>query len=100
MNQSEIVSESSAFSRFMASCNGRVTRMGIGAALIAVGLGVLSSPVGLAIAGLSLVPIIAGVFNLCPVAPVWGGHFFGSNYCPARTSTTGRLAVDDPTRRR
>jgi Zn-dependent protease len=82
----------------MASCDGRVTRMGIGAALITVGLGVLSSPVGLAIAGLSLVPITAGVFNLCPVAPIWGGHFFGANYCPARTPTTGRRAVDNPGR--
>ena len=28
--------------------------------------------------------IAAGVFNLCPVAPLWGGHFFGSQYCPAK----------------
>jgi membrane-associated protease RseP (regulator of RpoE activity) len=36
------------------------------------------------IAFLGLVPIAAGVFNLCPVAPFWGGHFIGAKYCGRR----------------
>jgi membrane-associated protease RseP (regulator of RpoE activity) len=38
-------------------------------------------PVGLVVAVFGLVPLTAGAFNLCPVAPLWGGHFFGSQYC-------------------
>jgi len=69
----------------MASGYGRLARLGLGIALVAVGLAVVPRPAGLAVALFGLVPIAAGVFNLCPIAPLWGGHFFGSRYCaPAR----------------
>ena len=42
---------------------------------------------GLAIAAFGLIPIGAGTFNLCPVAPAWGGHFVGARYCPRPVST-------------
>jgi membrane-associated protease RseP (regulator of RpoE activity) len=58
-----------------------------GVALVATGLAGVSGPAGLAVAAFGLVPIAAGVFNLCPIAPLRGGHFFGSQYCPARKAT-------------
>ncbi len=75
--------ESSWFEHFMASGYGRLARIALGLALIAVGL-VIGGMAGWIIATLGLVPIAAGVLNLCPVAPLWGGHFFGSKYCPSR----------------
>ncbi len=77
--------EGSAFSRFMASKGGRLVRVALGAAIIGTGLTVVGGGAGLAIAAFGLVPIAAGVLNLCPVAPVWGGHFIGAKYCGTRT---------------
>jgi membrane-associated protease RseP (regulator of RpoE activity) len=71
---------SSWFERFMASGYGRLVRIGIGVTIIALSLLLLDGPARL-VALLGLVPIAAGVFNLCPVAPLWGGHFIGAKYC-------------------
>lgn len=76
--------EGSAFSRFMASKGGRVVRVALGAAIIGTGLTVVGGGAGLAMAAFGLVPIATGVFNLCPVAPLWGGHFIGAKYCETR----------------
>lgn len=65
----------------MASGKGRAARLVLGVTLIAIGLGLVGGGAGLAIAAFGLVPIAAGVFNLCPIAPLWGGHFLGSRYC-------------------
>jgi len=69
-----------AFTTFMASIGGRAVRFGIGATLIVAGV-FIGPPAGYAIAVFGLLPIASGALNLCPVAPLWGGHFFGSNYC-------------------
>lgn len=84
------VVESSAFARFMASRRGRVVRAGIGLALIGSGLAVVPTPAGLAVAGAGLLPLATGVFNLCPIAPLWGGHFLGARYCPSRVAPSPR----------
>lgn len=76
--------EGTVFSRFMASGRGRVARVAFGGALIATGTLVVPMPLGIALAAFGLVPIASGVFNLCPIAPAWGGHFLGSAYCPRR----------------
>ena len=83
MTIQEVQPEGSWFSRFMASTCGRAARVELGASLIMVGVFVLPFPAGLAVAAFGLVPIATGVFNLCPVAPIWGGHFLGARYCPA-----------------
>ena len=75
--------EPSAFESFMASNYGRVARIGLGLGLITVGLALIGGTPGWIVAGFGLVPIVAGVANLCPVAPVWGGHFIGARYCKA-----------------
>lgn len=72
------------FTRFMASSGGRVARVAFGTAIIGTGLWVVGGGVGLVVAALGLVPIAAGFLNLCPVAPIWGGHFNGAAYCPSQ----------------
>jgi Zn-dependent protease len=74
---------SSWFETFMASGYGRLVRIAIGVAIITLAFLLLHGPAQL-IALLGLVPIAAGVFNLCPVAPLWGGHFVGAKYCGRR----------------
>jgi membrane-associated protease RseP (regulator of RpoE activity) len=73
--------ESSAFSRFMAGSTGRLLRAAFGASVIGTGLFILGGTAGLVVAALGLVPVAAGTINLCPVAPLWGGHFLGAKYC-------------------
>jgi Zn-dependent protease len=76
--------KSSWFENFMASNYGRVARGALGIALLAIGLGLIGGTAGWIVAALGLIPIAAGVFNLCPVAPLWGGHFIGAKYCGRR----------------
>lgn len=76
--------EGNAFTRFMASGAGRFARVALGASLVGAGIFLVPAPGGLILAGAGLLPLAAGVFNLCPVAPLWGGHFIGARYCPAR----------------
>jgi membrane-associated protease RseP (regulator of RpoE activity) len=68
----------------MASGYGRIARLALGITLITVGLLAVPPPYGFAVAVFGLLPVAAGLFNLCPVAPLWGGHFLGSRYCAAR----------------
>jgi membrane-associated protease RseP (regulator of RpoE activity) len=74
----------SAFERFVASNAGRVARIVLGVSLLTSGLSLFDRPAGLAVAAIGLVPLLTGALNLCPVAPLWGGHFLGARYCPAR----------------
>ncbi len=76
-----------SFTTFMASNGGRAVRFGLGAALIGIGV-FTGPPAGYVIAVVALLPIASGAFNLCPVAPLWGGHFLGAKYC-ARPRTDG-----------
>ncbi len=76
MNTDTAASEATRFELMGASSAGRVARGLLGAGMIAVGLAVLPKPAGLAVATLGIVPIAAGAFNLCPIAPLWGGHLF------------------------
>ena len=78
------------FTRFMASGYGRLARVGLGIGLVLAGLVAIPQPAGLMVAAFGVVPIAAGAFNLCPVAPLWGGHFQGARYCPSR-----RVGIDE-----
>ncbi|MBE7520745.1 MAG: DUF2892 domain-containing protein [Thermoflexaceae bacterium] len=79
--------EGSPFSRFMASTYGRLARVGLGLGLIGAGAFLIPWPAGLLVSAFGLVPVAAGVFNLCPVAPLWGGHFLGAKYCSRPIAT-------------
>lgn len=64
-----------SFVGFMSSAAGRITRIVAGLVLIAVG--VLIGGWGLAISAVGLVPLLAGVFDVCLFGPVLRAPFRG-----------------------
>jgi hypothetical protein len=65
------------FVSFMASPAGRITRIAAGIALVAWGLLGLPGAAGIAVAVVGLVPLLAGVFDICVFAPLFGAPFSG-----------------------
>jgi hypothetical protein len=66
------------FCKFMASTNGRIIRAVAGIILIALGLFVLKGTVGIIVAVVGLVPALAGIFDFCVFAPLFGCPLSGS----------------------
>jgi hypothetical protein len=66
------------FVKFMASKTGRITRIIAGAALIAWGLLGLTGTIGIVVAVIGLVPLLAGIFDVCVFAPLFRNPFKGS----------------------
>lgn len=64
------------FVRFMVSPTGRIARLVAGAALILWGLLVIGGTVGIVVAAIGLVPLIAGMVDICVFAPLFN--------CPIR----------------
>ena len=62
-----------SFARFMASAVGRFIRIVAGLALIGIGLWAVGGPVGIILAVVGLVPFVAGIFDFCVFAPLFGG---------------------------
>lgn len=67
------------FARFMAIGVGRGLRIVAGSVLIAVGLLRVKGARGGAIAALGLVPLLAGSFDVCVLAPLLRVPFKGSD---------------------
>lgn len=66
------------FARFMASTAGRLIRIVAGIALIVVGIWVLNAnTTGIILAVVGAVPLLAGLFDFCVFAPLFGGPFSG-----------------------
>lgn len=65
------------FFRFIASPTGRVIRIVAGLALIVVGLLALQGLGGWILAIVGLVPLLAGLFDRCVFAPLFGLPFVG-----------------------
>jgi hypothetical protein len=65
------------FVKFMASTTGRVVRIVAGIALIALGLLVIGGTVGIIVAVVGAVPLLAGVFDFCVFAPLFGAPLSG-----------------------
>jgi hypothetical protein len=65
------------FVKFMASPAGRITRVVAGLALIAWGLFSLSGVTGIIVAVIGAVPLLAGLFDFCVFAPLFGGPLSG-----------------------
>lgn len=63
---------------FMASGMGRLVRIIAGIALIAVGLLVMQDTVGVILAVVGFVPLLAGVFDFCIFAPLFGNPLSGT----------------------
>lgn len=62
------------FAKFMASPTGRGARILVGAALIAWGLFFAGGFIPVVI---GLIPLLAGVFDVCLLAPLFGAPFAG-----------------------
>jgi hypothetical protein len=65
------------FVGFMASTTGRLVRMVAGIALIAVGLIAVGGTGGTIIAVVGLVPLLAGLLDVCLFAPLFGNPLSG-----------------------
>ena len=67
-----------SFARFMASPLGRGIRIVAGAVMIIAGL-VMGGGGGIALAVVGLLPLLAGVFNICAIAPLLKAPFSGKD---------------------
>ena len=66
-----------AFAVFMASTAGRVLRIVAGIALMTWGWAMHDRTVGVVLMVVGLAPLLAGVFNVCLIAPIIGAPFAG-----------------------
>lgn len=60
------------FLRFMVSTAGRITRIVAGLVLVLWGVTGLSGAAGIIVAVIGLVPLLAGLFDFCVFAPLFG----------------------------
>ncbi len=65
------------FIKFMASTAGRVTRVVAGLVLILWGLLGIEGTVGIVVTIVGLVPLLAGLFDFCVFAPLFGAPLSG-----------------------
>ncbi len=65
------------FVTFMASTAGRIARIVAGIALIVWGMIGLGGTAGLIVAVIGAVPLLAGVFDFCLFAPLFGAPLSG-----------------------
>jgi len=70
------------FARFMSSSFGRLLRVVAGILLILLGLAIVHGTGGIILVIVGLVPLVAGVFNFCVFAPLFGGPFFSKDLQP------------------
>ena len=65
------------FIKFMASTAGRVTRVVAGLVLVLWGLLGIGGTAGIVVAIIGLVPLLAGLFDFCVFAPLFGAPLSG-----------------------
>lgn len=65
------------FITFMASTTGRIVRIAAGIALIAWGLLGLSGATSIIVVVIGAVPLLAGLFDFCVFAPLFGSPLSG-----------------------
>jgi hypothetical protein len=65
------------FIKFMASTVGRVTRVVAGIVLVAWGLLGIGGTAGIVVTIVGLVPLMAGLFDFCVFAPLFGAPLSG-----------------------
>ncbi|MEJ2150967.1 MAG: DUF2892 domain-containing protein [Chloroflexota bacterium] len=63
----------------MSSTAGRLIRIVAGLALIVVGVLFVGGTLGTILAVVGLVPLLAGIVNVCVFAPLFGGPFLAKN---------------------
>jgi len=65
------------FVKFMASTTGRFVRIVAGIALVAWGLMGLGGSTGIIVAVIGALPLLAGLFDFCAFAPLFGNPLSG-----------------------
>ena len=65
------------FVKWMASSAGRITRVLAGIVLVALALLVIHGVAGWIVAIVGLVPLLAGLFDFCVFAPLFGAPMSG-----------------------
>jgi len=65
------------FVKFMASSTGRLVRIVAGVALILWGLWGITGTTGIIVAIVGAVPLLAGLFDFCIFAPLFGAPLSG-----------------------
>ncbi len=68
----------SALGQFFATSAGRVTRVIAGIVLIAWGYTLLPSIAGVVLIVIGLVPLLAGLFDVCVISALFGGPLQGA----------------------
>ena len=66
------------FVSFLASGSGRLVRIAAGLALIVWGLFGLTGATGMVVAVVGAVPFVAGLFDFCVFAPLFGAPLSGT----------------------
>lgn len=71
-----------AFASFMSSAAGRILRMLVGLGLIGLGVFLIAAtstiPIGILLAVVGLLPLVAGLADVCIFAPLFGAPFSGA----------------------
>ncbi len=65
------------FVKFMSSMAGRTVRIIAGAALIVLGLVGMGGTAGIIVAIIGALPLVAGLFDFCVFAPLFGAPLSG-----------------------
>lgn len=65
------------FVKFMVTGAGRAVRVVAGIALVVIGLWLVGGTGGVILAVVGLVPLLAGLFDFCVFAPLFGLPFLG-----------------------
>lgn len=76
----------SGFAQFVASTSGRMLRAAAGIGLIAVGAVFRDTGWGTVMMAVGLVPLAAGVFDVCLLSPLLGGPLSGARIRECRTA--------------
>jgi hypothetical protein len=63
--------------KFMASMPGRIVRIVVGAALLLWGFMGLEATTGIGVMVIGLIPLLAGLFDVCLIAPLFGAPLSG-----------------------
>lgn len=74
----------SGFAQFMSGSIGRIARIVVGLALIGWGYTRSSETGGIVVMVIGLVPLAAGVFNMCFIGPLLGGPLRGADILAAK----------------
>lgn len=75
------------FSRWINSDSGRAFRLAAGTAFLVTGLALRDSTLGLALMAWSVVPLSAGLLNLCWISAVLGGPVRSREICAQQRMT-------------